>query len=164
MVVVALSSILLATGVVMFSALYKSQRQFSLRERQRRELSRLDAILRSDTHAASTATVDDNAACELKNGQGETWSYRRDENDLLRLRSRDGKLVQRESFRLQPGTKVEFVTNREGERIWLNVRLQPPEAAAPAIAPATPFDGKFLIGGLVPRVFSASTQGAKESP
>ena len=149
MVTVTLSSLLLVTGVMLYSALLNSQRQFSLRQRQRREVSRIEAILRSDTHAASAVEAKNAESCELKNAAGDTWTYRRDDDSLLRVRAKAGAVVQRESFRLQPGTKLEFRVNREAQRLWLAVSLEPPPSAGPKVAPASSWQGKFLIGGLV---------------
>ena len=149
MVVITLSSLLGMISVMLFSALLKSQRQFSQRERQRRELARIDAILRSDTHAASMVAAQNGETCELKNAAGETWTYRRADDNLQRVRSNAGKVVQRESFRLQAGTKVEFQVSSEGKRTWLAVNLEPPAVTA--------WHGKFLIGGLV-------AKAAEESP
>lgn len=159
MVILALSSALLMTIAVMFSALLKAQRQFSLRERQRREVTRIDALLRSDAHAAIVAIASDPDACELKGRAGETWTYRRDEDNLVRIRSSAGAAVQRESFRLQPGTKLEFRVLTEQDRSWLEVELNPPpRTTVPALAPAVPYRARLLVGGLVVRSLEKSQE------
>jgi prepilin-type N-terminal cleavage/methylation domain-containing protein len=149
LVVMVVTSLLLAMGVVLYSAVLKSQRQFSLRERERRELSRIEAALRSDTHAASVAEVKEPDQLELKRSSGDAWAYRREADRLLRTRSKDGVAVQREEFHLQPGAVVEFRLQQAGKRTWLAARIETPTASGHAPGELVPWESKFLIGGLV---------------
>lgn len=143
MVMVALSSVLVVMGVMLFSALIKAQRQFSLRERQRREFSRIDALLRTDAHAATRAAVEQPESCELQDEAASAWTYRLADDTLTRVRTRQGEVVQRESFQVPPGSKVEFKLAAAGKRTLLQLRLEPPTAR-------DTYQGQFLIGGLSP--------------
>jgi Tfp pilus assembly protein FimT len=148
-IVLALSSVLLSIVALLFSSLLQAQRQFSLRERQRRELARIDAILRSDGHAATTAVAGDTGTCELKSESGESWTYRSGNDGLIRERAQAGKIVQRESFQLPAGTRSEFRVVNSGSRSLLHLDLRPPEQASSRLQ-AMGYHGQILVGGMVP--------------
>ncbi len=148
--VLAITSVLLMTVAVLFSSLLQGQRQFLLRDRQRREFARLDAMLRSDAHAANVVVSQGPAECELKNNEGDRWTYRASDDKLTRERFQADKLVQRESYYLRPGTKINFSVKAEGDRSWLLLELEPPSAVTTTGAVFTSYSGQMLVGGMLP--------------
>lgn len=146
-IVLAILGVLFAVMTMFISTLMQTQRKTIVRDRQRREFARLDAILRSDVHAAAVAEVKSPGECELKNDQGERWTYRVSEGNLLRERWQGEERQQQEIFQLAPGTEVEFRVAREKTRSLLQLNLDVPTAVDSTDARQAPYRGQMLVGG-----------------
>jgi len=146
-VAVVTLSVLVSIAAVMFSSLLKSQRQFTLRERQRREFVRLDAMLRSDIHAATSAVIKEPDQCELTTPAGDTWRYEMQDDWLVRVYSRDDKQLQRESFFLRPGSQLTFKLAQAGARQLVEVQIHNEQPAGSMQSHHAGYLGQVLLGG-----------------
>ncbi|WP_425614828.1 Tfp pilus assembly protein FimT/FimU [Anatilimnocola sp. NA78] len=140
-------SLLVSMATVMFASLLKAQRQFTLRERQRREFVRLDAMLRSDVHAATASVAIEPEKCVLKNDADETWRYEREENWLVRVHSRGDQQLQREAFFVRPGSKISFKLVPAGSRQLIELQIQAESPASGAGSRQTGYLAQALLGG-----------------
>lgn len=149
--VMSIFAVLMALTSLLISALLQTQRQTLLRERQRLEYFRLDSILRTDAHAATKVTLKSPTDCQLQDGQGERWTYRAEDDGLVRERFLGEKRVQREVFWVRPGTKITFRVASESSRSLLQLDLDPShQIENSAAAHQAPYRGQVLIGGALP--------------
>jgi prepilin-type N-terminal cleavage/methylation domain-containing protein len=149
-IVLAIVSILAALLSVLLSSLLKAQRQTMLRERQRMEFARLDAMLRNDVHLATEVKVDSPTQCWLAQPQGMQMIYELRHGSLRRkrhnLETQEAWAII-ETFYLRPGTEVKFNLLEENGRSLLQLNLDLPADANPGNARQTPYRGKMLVGG-----------------
>ena len=146
-VVLATLTVLFAVLTMFLATLLQAQWQTRQRDQQRRELARLDAILRSDVHAATTLEVKSPTDCELKNESGQRWTYRLNEGNLLRERWSGGQRMQQEIFQLAAESKVAFGMQIEGSRHLLQLELNLQAAPTPRAGRFADYRGQMLVGG-----------------
>lgn len=156
--VMSIFAVLMALTAMLMSALLQTQRQTMLRERQRLEYFRLDSILRTDAHAASEVALKSPTDCELKNGEGDRWTYRAEEDGLVRERFLGEKRVQREAFWVRPGTQIKFRVTGENGRSLLRLDLDPPSQIEKSAAHQAPYHGQVLVGGAIPTALRATAE------
>jgi prepilin-type N-terminal cleavage/methylation domain-containing protein len=149
-VVLAIVVVLAALLTMLFSALLKAQRQALLRERQRTEYARLDAILRNDVHTATEVILNSPTKCELSNQQGQRLIYELRDESLQRVRHKGDSWAIADTFYLRPGTQVKFRVDKENGRSLLQLNLDLAADANPASARQTPYCGQMMVGGSQP--------------
>ncbi|QDU29857.1 hypothetical protein ETAA8_49730 [Anatilimnocola aggregata] len=151
-IVVTLVGLLITVMVVLFSSVLKAQRQVMLRERQRREFVRLDALLRSDVHAATKAAIKSPNECELTSSDGYSWTYDKQDSWLVRTHAQGGRTLQRESFFLRPGSEVHFQLSPAGSRSLVQLKLEPEPDGRPGEHHQPRYFAQVLLGGALPPV------------
>lgn len=149
-VVLAMVVVLAALLTMLLSALLKAQRQTLLRERQRTEYARLDAILRNDVHTATQVTLSSPTMCWLSNQQGLQLIYELRDATLLRKRHQHDNWKIADQFFLRPGTEVKFRIVEEKNRSLLQLDLDLPAEANLGNARQAPYRGQMLVGGSQP--------------
>lgn len=145
-IAVALSSLLMALVVTLFSAVLKAQRQTLARERERREFARLDELLRSDVHAAREVEMKSPTECELLGEAKRRWVYRFSESKLLRETYQADQLKQRETFSFQRGQELTFRQEPAGTRTIVQVKIAAKDQA-PHESRWPTYRGEAVLGG-----------------
>ena len=156
--VMSIFAVLMALTAMLLSALLQTQRQTMLRERQRLEYFRLDTILRTDAHSATEVSLKSSTDFELRNGEGDRWTYRSEEEGLVRERFLGEKRVQREVFWVRPGTQIKFRVAREHDRSLVQLDLDPPSQIEESAAHQAPYRGQVLVGGAIPTGLRAASE------
>jgi type II secretory pathway pseudopilin PulG len=149
-VVFTLSIMLVALAVVLFSSLLQAQRQTKQRDRLRRELMRLDVILRGDAHAATAAKIGEPNSCTLEDEQGNRWAYRAEEAALVREFYKDDQLAQREVFHLSAGVQTKWTTEAVGTRSLIKLKVSFPEPKGRMPSRLPDYQADILVGGIAP--------------
>lgn len=149
-VVLAIVAVLAALLSMLLAALMKAQRQTVLRERQRTEYARLDAILRNDVHTATAVALESPTKCSLTNQQGLQMIYELRDDGLHRMRHQGEAWSTVDRFYLRPGTEVNFRVTTENGRSLLQLNSDLSADANPGSGRQAPYRGQMLVGGSLP--------------
>ena len=146
--------VVLACMVVMFSLmsqilllLWSTMREGRAQQEAAVAMTRLTRQFREDVHTAHSAEATD--VCELHFADGSLVLYKRNENGLSREESREGKLVQRELFRLPKDASAKFQTEKSDQAQF--VELQLAAALSGSSAPTNAQNHRLLIRSLLGR-------------